>query len=130
MSEIIYRYRKRISKRQLEQLFEGLSLKRMPPQTPQSIAKAGQVVSAWIKDTLVGLVHGSASDGVVVLSWIYVHLSYRREGIGATLVSKFLDRFPDCTKVKLVGNRAALGFYRKCGFKVRRDAVPMIKAMR
>jgi GNAT superfamily N-acetyltransferase len=130
MRGVTYSYRKRITKRQLEDLFEGLPVSRRPPQTPRGIAEAGQVVSAWRNGALIGLAHGSASRNTVVLSWIYVHLSYRRRGIGLALVSRFLSRFSGCTKVKLVANRAALGFYRKCGFKVRRDAVPMIKVLR
>jgi len=126
MRGVAYSYRKHITKRQLEDLFVGLPASRRPPQTPRGIAEAGKGVSAWHKGELVGLAHGSASH----LAWIYVHLSYRRNGIGHTLVDKFLSRRPCGTKVKLLANRATVGFYRKCGFKVRRDAVPMIKVLK
>jgi len=126
MRGFTYSYRKLVTKRQLDELFEGLPASRRPPQTPRGIARAEKIVSAWHNRKLVGLAHGSPSH----LGWIYVHLSYRRRGIGYALVAKFLSRFPCSATVKLLANRAALGFYRKCGFKVRQDAVPMIKVLK
>jgi GNAT superfamily N-acetyltransferase len=124
---VVFRFRKRVARARLDELFAGLPASRRPPQTPGGIAKAQQVITAWHRDKLVGLAHASATGKTAVLSWIYVRESHRGRGIGRAMVERLLARFPRCARAKLVANRAAVGFYRKCGFRPRRDAVPMMR---
>ena len=129
MTGITYSHRKRITRAQLAELFAGLPVAKRPPQTPKSIASADRVISAWRGGKLVGLACASAQGVTASLSWIHVRKSHRRKGIGRELVERLLARFPDCTRVKLIAGRGVVGFYRKCGFRVRREAVPMIREL-
>ena len=96
----------------------------------QDLAESDQVATAWRDGALVGFASGTAAGGGISLSWLVVRAGHRRKGIGRRLVSLLLDRFPGCDVVNVIANRAAVPFYRACGFEIAPHVVPMTKALR
>lgn len=78
--------------------------------------------------TLIGCLHLRGEGSVVHLSSLYVDAAHRRAGIGRALVTQAIEQAkksrypaPDCEAASLVvkqENLAAIGFYRRLGFKV------------
>jgi len=115
---------------EIEGLFEDLPRENRPPQTSKIFSKAETIITCYSGSRLIGVAYGSSSGASVNLDWLYVHTDFRRNGIGKKLVTQFLKRFSGCAKVKLVANPEAVPFYKKLGFKIRKEAIPMIADMK
>ncbi|KAB7771341.1 GNAT family N-acetyltransferase [Xanthomonas maliensis] len=72
-----------------------------------------QLRVAVLDERVVGFVAYDAHE----LAWLYVAPDVRRRGVGMALVEAAKQAHPAGLTLELLeGNRAALGFYRRCGF--------------
>ena len=91
---------------------------------PRAVRNSTYVVSAWHRDTLVGLARGLSDDvSILYLQDILVRPAFQRQGIGRQLLDNVLARFRHVrTVVLLTDDRAQqLQFYASAGFVNTRD---------
>ncbi len=91
-----------------------------PTQLMQALENSLYVLSAWDKETLVGLIR-VIGDGhtIIYIQDILILKTYQRKGIGKTLMEKVLTKFDHVRqKVLLTDDLAKTKqFYQSVGFK-------------
>lgn len=86
------------------------------------LENSSAVISAWYKDSLVGLARG-ISDQVryaQVLD-VLVHPDYRRSGIGTELVNRLVDHPAMSVRSVILGTPSMREFYESAGFQCVND---------
>lgn len=104
----------------------GWSSANKPEKLLFALSNSETVISAWHKDTLVGL--GNAiSDGALVV--YYPHLlvlpAYQRCGIGRKIIHRLQQRYSDFHQQILLSVDNATSFYEKVGFRLADKVEPM-----
>ena len=75
----------------------------------------------YIDNRLEGFIHISKSYEVIDIVNIVVDINKRKMGIGKALIDYVVNSFDDVLRLMLEvrsSNEAAIGLYKKCGFKV------------
>lgn len=128
LQEIEYRDSSDLPREQVLYLYTqcGWSSATKPEQLLYALTHSETVISAWHRDSLVGL--GNAiSDGALVV--YYSHLlvlpTYQRSGIGREIISRLQERYSHFHQQVLLAVLSAVPFYERVGFKVARSVEPM-----
>lgn len=83
----------------------------------RALKGSDSIVTAWLKDSLVGLGNAISDKGLVVY---YPHLlvlpEYQRQGISREIMKRLMKRYRGFPQHMLVADPKAAAFYRKCGF--------------
>jgi GNAT superfamily N-acetyltransferase len=97
-----------------------------PQDLHSALLHSHSLISAWDNDTLVG-VGNAISDGHLVV--YYPHLlvlpEYQRQGIGREIIARLKSRYLGFHQHMLVADRDAVEFYKRCGFLLAGETVPM-----
>lgn len=97
-----------------------------PEKLKVAMKNSSSVYSAWDGDKLVGLVN-CLSDGVMTayIHFLLVHADYHGQGIGEKLMSLMLEEYKDYLRKVLIAYPKAMEFYKRCGFHVADEKIPM-----
>lgn len=130
--KIVYKSKKRVSKKNLTDLFLSLEWEsgNYPENLANAIRNSSHVITAWdiesSKNTLVGLIN-CLSDGYMAayIHYLLVRPEYQKRGIGRTLLELMILQ---CSKVRqkvLISDDKQTGFYKKFGFDISSGFVSM-----
>jgi GNAT superfamily N-acetyltransferase len=119
--KITYRESKEFTPAQLEDLFSSVKWEsgKYPNRLAEGMKNSSVVISAWDRDTLVGLVR-SLDDGATTafLHYLLVRPAYQKLRIGYALMEKMMRHYTDFLYVKIMpSDKAVVPFYQKFGFK-------------
>lgn len=126
---IIYQRIKEFNKEELQDLFLSVSWDsgNYPDLLQLAIRNSHQVISAWEKDRLIGLMN-SISDGAMTayFQYLLVRPQYQGQGIGTKLVKQMLTEYKDYARKVLIAYEKEFDFYKACGFEVGEGRRPML----
>ena len=120
LARIEFRETKKFPEDQVIALYASMkwSSSEKPKELLAALANSHTVISAWVRDRLIGL--GNAlSDGHLVV--YYPHLivapEFHKKGIGRAIMKRMAEKYAGLHQQVLVADAEAVGFYHKCGFK-------------
>jgi|688.fasta_scaffold191118_3 ribosomal protein S18 acetylase RimI-like enzyme len=123
MNEIKISHSKNISTPQLEALYNDAgwsSYTRNLVSLQKSIQNSQDVVTAWDKEKLLGLIRTIGdTETILYIQDILVLSAYKRQGIGRRLIEEVLALNQNCRQVVLLteDNEESRGFYEALGFE-------------
>lgn len=127
---IILSENKNIDKEKILSLYEKnkWSAAKKPEALVNALQNSHSLISAWHKNTLIGL--GNAiTDGYLVV--YYPHLlvdpDYHGKGIGKMIMDRFENLYSGFHQQILVADGQAIEFYKKCGFEKAGNCMPLWK---
>lgn len=126
---ITYTEEKRFTRDQVQHLY--LSVGWVSGQYPEPLHRAlmgsSTVVSAWDGERLVGLVR-ALDDGAMLayVHYVLVDPEYQGRGIAGRMIEMVKDKYRDFLYVEVMPEESKnASFYRRHGFTVMADGVPM-----
>jgi GNAT superfamily N-acetyltransferase len=126
--EIEYRDNSELPRHQVINLYSqcGWSSADKPDELLLALSNSQTIISAWHRDSLVGI--GNAiSDGALVV--YYSHLlvlpSYQKRGIGREIMQQLQSRYINFHQQVLLAIDSAVPFYEKLGFRYSHGVKPM-----
>ena len=123
MNEIKISHSKNIPTLQLEALYNDAgwsSYTRNLVSLQKSIQNSQDVVTAWDKEKLLGLIRTIGdTETILYIQDILVLSAYKRQGIGRRLIEEVLALNQNCRQVVLLteDNEESRGFYEALGFE-------------
>lgn len=126
--EITYKSTKEFNKDELKDLFLSVnwSSGHYPEKLVIAMKNSGSVFSAWDNDKLVGLIN-ALDDGVMTayVHYLLINPAYQGKGIGKELVRLLSQKYKEYLRIVLIAYEKETEFYRRCGFEVGVEKVPM-----
>lgn len=126
---ILFKHIKDLKRDELQNLFfsVGWDSGNYPDKLQLAIKNSHNVISAWDKDRLVGLMN-AISDGAMTayFQYLLVHPDYQGQGIGKELVERMLAEYKDYARKVLIAYEKETEFYKACGFEVGEGRRPML----
>ncbi|MGJ5673945.1 MAG: GNAT family N-acetyltransferase [Nostochopsis sp.] len=104
----------------------GWSSAAKPDQLLTALTNSHMVISAWYRETLVGL--GNAiSDGALVVYYphLLVRPAFQRRGIGRLIIKALQSHYVGYHQQVLLAVKDAVDFYEECGFQKACSVEPM-----
>ncbi|GAA3511549.1 GNAT family N-acetyltransferase [Aquimarina addita] len=102
------------------------SAAKKPQWLYKGLLNSHTLISAWDKERLVGI--GNAiSDGFLVVYYphLLVHPDYQGKGIGQLIAGEMQKIYSDFHMQMLTADGNAIDFYKKNGFEIAGDTIPM-----
>ena len=98
-----------------------------PDRLYKALMNSSRVISAWDGDCLIGLIRiMDDSELVCFINYVLVHPDYRGRGIAGHLLEMVKDAYKSYLYINvMIGESKNATFYKKHGFKIKDDSLPM-----
>jgi ribosomal protein S18 acetylase RimI-like enzyme len=125
---IEYKNSKDFTPRELQDLFLSVnwSSGSYPDRLVIAMKNSDAVFTAWDNQKLVGLIN-VLDDGIMTayIHYLLIMPEYQHCGIGKSLIKMVIDKYKSFLRILLIAYGSEIGFYKRCGFEIGEEKVPM-----
>lgn len=129
MNNIIFTEEKRFTEKQIQDLFLSVNWVsgNYPSRLHKALKNSSTVITAWDNGHLIGLLRAlDDSEMMAYIHYVLVHPDYQGRGIAGTMIEMIKEKYKEYLYIEIMPEESKNAlFYKKHGFQVMADGVPM-----